>query len=545
MVVGTITHVATFTRDRQVVHAEGVLGEPADHRTDRHAEHRRGHQLAQARHHLGHRVANRLVVDRWRTERRRQAGEQRAVVVERALGPLAPRGELRFGELDVGAGDVAHVHARDAGELAYAGRSTGSTLASGLPPVAPSCANWRAASQFSGPCPASARARSPNSGNPPKGSSGRLPGARDVGHGVDATRVSAASVAVMTVVAADPVATGVRRVYVRGADGNLGSRVLTRLGALDGVDVVAGGPTAAVTGSYDTIVELGVGDHDTRARRRESVTEGAAELIADALTASATHIVMVSSAMAYGALANNPVPITEGAVLRPDPEFVYARQLASAEELVEDWRRAAPGRTVTVLRPVVAMAADGTSSLARALAAGLGRRYGEEDPGAQFVHLDDVASAIVLAVRRRLDGVYNVAPDGWIPGERVRALLGERLRLPLPERLAEVVGRLQWRFQRGPIPPGLQQYTREPWLVANDKLRAEGWRPTVTNEQAFVEGTEAKWWTMITPKRRQELALGGAVLAVGLMTLVGVSLGRAWWRRRARRLATGPARRPG
>jgi nucleoside-diphosphate-sugar epimerase len=341
----------------------------------------------------------------------------------------------------------------------------------------------------------------------------------------------------MTAVAvAAAVEAGVRRVHVRGADGNLGSRVLTRLASLDGVEVAAGTGTPPA-GSFDTIVELGIGDHDTRARRRESVTAGATELVADAQAAGASHVVVVSSAMVYGALENNPVPITEGAVLRPDPDFVYARQLASAEELVEDWRRGLAGRTVTVLRPVVAMAADGTSTLARALAAGLGRRYGEEDPGAQFVHLDDVASAVVLAVQRRLDGVYNVAPDGWIPGERVRALLGDRFRLPLPERLGEVVGALRWRFQRGPIPPGLLPYTREPWLVANDKLRAEGWRPTVTNEQAFVEGTEAKWWTMVTPKRRQELALGGLVAAMAVAAVLGVSLGRRWWRRRPSRLS--------
>jgi nucleoside-diphosphate-sugar epimerase len=221
-------------------------------------------------------------------------------------------------------------------------------------------------------------------------------------------------------------------------------------------------------------------------------------------------------------------------VLRPDPEFVYARQLASAEELVEDWRRGAAGRTAAVLRPVVVMAGDGSSSLARALAAGLGRRYGEDDPGAQFVHLDDVAAAVVLAVERRLDGVYNVAPDGWIPGERVRALLGERVRIPLPERVAEVVDALRWRFQRGPIPPGLLAYTRQPWLVANDRLKAEGWRPAVTNEQAFVEGTEAKWWTMVTPKRRQELALGALVTGVAAVAVGAAAIGRHWWRRRRR-----------
>ena len=324
----------------------------------------------------------------------------------------------------------------------------------------------------------------------------------------------------------------VRRIYVRGVDGNLGARVLSALAAVEGLDVVTGASGWASGGMFDTIVELGVGDHDTRARRRESVTEAVAECLADVEATSASHLVLVSSAMVYGAFSNNPVPITEELVLRPDPEFVFARQLASAEELVEEWRRAAAGRSVTVLRPTLAMAGDGTSTLARALAAGLGHRFGEDDPVAQFVHLDDVASAVALAVEWRLDGVYNVAPDGWIPGERVRALTGDRLRLPLPERLREVVGALRWRFQRGPIPPGLDPYTREPWVVANDKLRSAGWVPTVTNEQTYVEGTEARWWTMVTPKRRQELSLGAMVAALAAVSVVGFSLVRRWVRRR-------------
>ena len=117
-------------------------------------------------------------------------------------------------------------------------------------------------------------------------------------------------------------------------------------------------------------------------------------------------------------------------------------------------------------------------------------------------------------------------------GSRPRALSGARPRIPLPDRVAEAVGTLRWRFQRGPIPPGLRGYTREPWLVANDRLKAHGWRPTVTNEQAFVEGTEARWWTMITPKRRQELALAGMITASLVATGVAVSLVRRWRRRR-------------
>jgi nucleoside-diphosphate-sugar epimerase len=326
-------------------------------------------------------------------------------------------------------------------------------------------------------------------------------------------------------------------VYVRGVRGGLGWRVADRLRDNSSIEVVivSGDVPAEPDGTpFDVVVDVGLADHDRLGRRGESVTAGAAELLADARALGVSQLVVVSSAMVYGALANNPVPLTEDAVLRPDPSFVYGRQLASAEALVEEWRTAASGRAVAVLRPAIPIAADGTSSLARALTAGLGQRFGEADPGAQFVHHDDVSTAVELAVERRLDGVYNVAPDGSIPGELVRALAGSR-RLPLPEPLGEVLSSLRWRFQRGPIPPGLRPYTRYPWSVANDKLRAEGWSPTVTNEQAYVEGTEARWWTMVTPKRRQEIALGAMIVSIAAAAVTGVLMGLRWWRRRPSR----------
>jgi LPS O-antigen subunit length determinant protein (WzzB/FepE family) len=45
-----------------------------------------------------------------------------------------------------------------------------------------------------------------------------------------------------------------------------------------------------------------------------------------------------------------------------------------------------------------------------------------------------------------------------------------------------------------------------------------------------VEGTEAKWWTMVSPKRRQELSLGalvGGLIVAGVVTLRAVRRARA------------------
>jgi nucleoside-diphosphate-sugar epimerase len=243
-------------------------------------------------------------------------------------------------------------------------------------------------------------------------------------------------------------------------------------------------------------------------------------------------VVALSAATVYGAWPNNPVPLTEEAPLRPNPEFAHAVQRAQAEQLVAEWTAASPERTAAVLRPVTALAEDGTSWLARALAAAAGIRRRDDDPPKQFVHLDDLAAAVDLARRELLDGPFNVAPDGWVDGDTVRALAGSRPRLALPPWLAAWLARMRWRFQRGPIPPGLLPYTEHPVLVSNDLIVAAGWRPAWTNEEAYVAGTETKWWTLLSPKRKQELALGGSIAIVALVA-VGAFFGvRAAVRRR-------------
>lgn len=317
-----------------------------------------------------------------------------------------------------------------------------------------------------------------------------------------------------------------------GAQTALGRRVAHRLTEIEGgvVEVPSGAPAKPAS----TLVHLSAGDHDRLAGRRANAVRLTADALAEATASGVDHVVVLSSAMVYGAWPNNPVPLTEDAPLRPGG-FAFAEQLAQVEQLVDAWRTERPGRTAAVLRPVLTLAAEGTPSIVRALAAGMGERLDDDDPPAQFLHVDDLAAAVVLAHRRRLDGVFNVAPDGWIAGETVRALSGTPPRVRLPSWLVEPVAAVRWRFQRGPIPPGLRPYATNAWLVANDRLRAIGWRPAVNNEQAYVEGTEAKWWTMLTPKRKQELSLGA-------MAVVFVALAGALAAVIARRAS---ARRPG
>lgn len=323
------------------------------------------------------------------------------------------------------------------------------------------------------------------------------------------------------------------KVLLTAASSALGRRVAARLLAHD-VHVVNSTATPSLEDleGVDVVVHLASGDHDALAARQTNALQGIHDLLEGLTKHDVRRVVVLSSAMAYGAWPNNPVPLTEDSPLRPESSFVFAQQLAQVEEFVDAWRVAEPSRRVAVLRPVLFMSGDNESSVVRALAAGMGHRFAEEDAPAQFLHLDDLAQAVEVAVLQQLDGVYNVAPDGWVTGERVRALSGQGPRIKTPDRVSDLIATLSWRFQRGPLPPGLMPYVRHPWLVANDRMKQAGWQPGVTNEQTYVEGTEARWWTMLTPKRKQELALGSMVVAI--LTVLGLTV-RAVRRSRRRR----------
>jgi hypothetical protein len=87
-----------------------------------------------------------------------------------------------------------------------------------------------------------------------------------------------------------------------------------------------------------------------------------------------------------------------------------------------------------------------------------------------------------------------------------------------------------WRWKVGRMPPGLVPYTMHPWVVANDRLKAAGWEPRHSNEETYVDATIGTPWSRLSPKRRQELALGAAT--TGVVGVVGALVLLIRWLRR-------------
>ena len=134
------------------------------------------------------------------------------------------------------------------------------------------------------------------------------------------------------------------------------------------------------------------------------------------------------------------------------------------------------------------------------------------------MHLDDLADAVDLARRGRLDGPFNVAPDGWMRSDELRKLAGRGPRVRLPERVSHRLAAWRWKLGLTSTPPGVVAYRVNPWVVANDRLKAAGWEPDHTNEEAYVLGDRPTGWASVSPRRRQELVLGGlGVVATGVV----------------------------
>jgi len=339
---------------------------------------------------------------------------------------------------------------------------------------------------------------------------------------------------------ADPhLATGQPRVVVTGAAGPLGRRVCTRLAADPGVaDVVALDRRDAPAGDRpvdllaDDLEPLFLGatsvvhlasvfgpalDGDPEVDAAADVAM-ARRVLAAAAATGVGQVIVLSSATVYGPWANNPVPLTEDAPLRPEPGLAFAVQKAEIERLVGEWSEDHPEVVVTVVRPALPIAEDHQGWLARALRAAGAVRGPDDDPPAQFVHLDDLAGAIDQLRLDRRAGTFNVAADGWLTPTEFRELAGATGGVRAPRWLADRVGALRWRFRLAPTPPGAQAYARGSFVVANDRLRATGWEPTQRNDEAYVGAVPAGPWATVSPRRRQEIALGAT--GVGLAGIV-------------------------
>mgnify|MGYP001424328915 FL=1 len=180
-------------------------------------------------------------------------------------------------------------------------------------------------------------------------------------------------------------------VAILGAEGALRSRISEALTQIFD-EVIGFTPEAEDVSLSDieAIVYLAFSDDSD-----QSNLIGLLELVTEA---EISQVIIVSSAMVYGAWPNNSVPLSEDAAVRPNPESAFAVHQADAERTALEWADLDPERRVTILRPTAVASPNASGLIGEALLAAAPIRTRRDDPPQQFVHLDDVATAVATVM---------------------------------------------------------------------------------------------------------------------------------------------------
>jgi nucleoside-diphosphate-sugar epimerase len=252
---------------------------------------------------------------------------------------------------------------------------------------------------------------------------------------------------------------------------------------------------AARLADVDVLVHTDVDtsvDADYRARRAYNV-RAAQTVLTAAAAGRVGRVILVTSAMVYGARADNPVPLEETAPLRADPDGSVAGDLMEIEHLARRSPRVHPGLSVTVVRPAALVDGTADSLAARHFDAARLLTVKGASPRWQFCHIDDLVGALELAIVGELAGSFAVGCDGWLEQDEVERISGLR-RIELPAGLTFGTVQRLHRVGITPAPMNDLPYLVYPWVVDCQALRAAGWHPAWDNTavlQALMEARAA------------------------------------------------------
>lgn len=295
-------------------------------------------------------------------------------------------------------------------------------------------------------------------------------------------------------------------VAIAGADGALGSRVRARLAGHADVQAVRHLPVDLADVLPDHLAEVDVVVN----LDADATADGLHALLDAVVDAGVGAVVHLSSVTVYGAHPDNPVPMPEEQSLRAMPDHDAGQRHAAMEGVLQAWTPQHRDIPVAVLRSAMVVGGDERPWLIDVFVGARVLGVRGHRPPLQFLHLDDLASAVTHATVQRLSGAYNVAAEGWLSADEVDAILGRR-RLEVPEGMVHNADHLM-----------------HPCVMAVDRLVATGWWPEQSNRDAVAVlaaqyGEQVVLGPVVATRGEVRQAAGvaagvtGGLLALGLL----------------------------
>jgi len=205
-------------------------------------------------------------------------------------------------------------------------------------------------------------------------------------------------------------------------------------------------------GNVRAVVHLGV-MHDPRASANDHHSwnvVGFGKMLESMAQFGVKKLVVLSSASVYGPRPDNPQFLAEESPLLGSQDFSEIRDLIEVDMLAQSffWRH--PSCETVILRPTHILGAvkNAPSNYLRLPVVPTLMGF---DPMIQLIHFDDVARAVVMALRPGARGIFNLAGPEPVPLSRVLKMLG-RPRLPIPHGAARSMLSELFRYRLSSFP---------------------------------------------------------------------------------------------
>lgn len=226
------------------------------------------------------------------------------------------------------------------------------------------------------------------------------------------------------------------------------------------------------------IIHLGV-MHDPRISDSEHHAWNVAafqRLLDDVAQYDVSKLIVLSSANVYGPRPDNAQFLDEDAPLQGSATFSTIRDLVELDMLTQSffWKR--PETQTVIFRPahIVGPVNNAASNYLRQRLVPTLLGY---DPMIQLLHVDDLVSAILLALRSSARGVFNLAGPPPSPVSHAIELAG-RARLPVPHFLFRRALERLWRLGATSFPSPELDFIRYVCMVDDRRAHTQlGYRP--------------------------------------------------------------------
>ena len=167
---------------------------------------------------------------------------------------------------------------------------------------------------------------------------------------------------------------------------------------------------------FDGVIHLGrvMSSQLTRMRRYNANVLGTQKLLDLSLKYGIKRVVVLSTYHVYGAVAYNPALIDESAPLKSAGLSSDLIDSVELENLANIYLWRYPELNISILRPCNIVGPGVRNAMSTLLGSERAPVLAGFSPMMQFIHIDDMANAIVLAFDKPVRGVFNVAPQDWV-----------------------------------------------------------------------------------------------------------------------------------